>query len=53
MVGADPYKTVQLREDSRFSGTKNKTKVLKSFGRYDELLAEDPDFIEKLKAEAG
>ncbi len=53
VVGADPYKTVQLREDSRIPGTKKKkTNVLKSFGRYDELLAEDPDFLEKLKAEA-
>lgn len=53
VVGADPYKTVQLREDIRIPGTqKKKTEVIKTFGKYDDLLAEDPDFLSKLKEEA-
>ncbi|MDI9470251.1 MAG: hypothetical protein QM296_08595 [Bacillota bacterium] len=53
VVGADPYKTVQLREDFRIPGTKKKrTKVIRTYGKYDELLANDPDFLEKLRAEA-
>ncbi len=51
--GQGKYKIVQLKEDLRLPGTdKRTTKVLHNYGKYDELFAEDPDFMQKLRAAA-
>ena len=51
--GIEKYRVVQFREDVRIPGTsKKKTNIIRTVGKYADLLAEDPDFLEKLKAEA-
>jgi transposase len=50
--GKGASKVVQIKEDTRIPGTsKKKSKVLKTLGKYSDMLAEDPDFLQKLKAE--
>ena len=51
--GIEKYRVVQFREDIRIPGTnKKKTRIIKTVGKYADLLAEDPDFLAKLKEEA-
>ncbi|MBI9094126.1 MAG: IS1634 family transposase [Sphaerochaeta sp.] len=51
--GIEKYRVVQFREDIRIPGTgKKKTNIIRTVGKYSDLLAEDPDFMVKLKAEA-
>lgn len=51
--GQGKYKIVQLKEDVRLPGTDKKTtKVLHNYGKYNNLFAEDPDFMQKLRADA-
>lgn len=53
ITGSGKARVIQFREDSRIPGTnKKKTKVIKTIGNYERMLAEDPDVITKLKAEA-
>jgi transposase len=50
--GKGQSRVVQIKEDTRIPGTsRKKSKVLKTLGKYSEMLAEDPDFLSKLKAE--
>lgn len=50
--GKGASKVVQIKEDTRIPGTtRKKSKVLKTLGKYSDMLAEDPDFLTKLKAE--
>src|SRR5690606_11056974 len=43
-------RVIQFRKDQRIPGTKRKiTRVIKTLGNYERMLAEDPDIIEKLK----
>jgi len=52
--GAGKAKVIQFREEKRIPGTdKKKTKVIQTLGNYERMLAEDPDIISKLKAEAA
>lgn len=55
-VGISGYgkaRVIQFREDTRIPGTKKKkSKVIRTIGNYERMLAEDPDIIAKLKAEA-
>lgn len=54
ITGAGKAKVVQFREDTRIPGTnKKKTNVIKTIGNYEKMLAENPDIIAKLKAEAA
>lgn len=51
--GIEKYRVVQFREDIRIPGTnKKKTNIIRTVGKYADLLAEDPDFMAKLKQEA-
>ena len=51
--GIEKYRVVQFREDIRIPGTnKKKAKIIRTVGKYADLLAEDPDFYGKLKEEA-
>jgi Transposase len=51
--GIEKYRVVQLREDVRIPGTnRKKAIVIKTYGKYADLLAEDPDFLRKLKERA-
>lgn len=51
--GAGKAKVIQFRVDTRIPGTKKKrTKVVKTLGNYERMIAEDPNIIEKLRAEA-
>lgn len=51
--GAGKYRVIQFREDTRIPGTnKRKAHVVKTIGNYEKLLADNPDIIEELKAEA-
>ncbi len=53
ITGAGKARVIQFREDTRIPGTtKKKTKVIKTIGNYERLLAEDPNIVEKLRAEA-
>lgn len=53
ITGSGKAKVVQFREDKRIPGTNRKsTKVIKTLGNYERMLAEDPDIINKLKAQA-
>lgn len=53
ITGSGKARVIQFREDTRIPGTnKKKTKVIKTIGNYERMLAEDPDIIAKLKAEA-
>jgi len=50
--GIEKYRVVQFREDIRIPGTsKKKANIIRTVGKYADLLAEDPDFLAKLKAE--
>lgn len=55
-VGVSGYgkaRVIQFKEDTHVPGTKSKkTRVVKTIGNYEKMLAEDPDIIAKLKAEA-
>ncbi|MDY0290426.1 MAG: IS1634 family transposase [Sphaerochaeta sp.] len=51
--GIEKYRVVQFREDIRIPGTnKKKTNIIRTVGKYADLLAQDPDFMQKLKEEA-
>ena len=51
--GSGKAKVIQFREDKRIPGTNKKTtKVIKTLGNYERMVAEDPDIIAKLKAQA-
>ena len=53
ITGAGKSRVIQFRKDRRIPGTKRKvTRVIKTLGNYERMLAEDPDIIEKLKEEA-
>lgn len=53
VTGSGKAKVIQFREDKRIPGTKKKkTKVIKTIGNYERMLAEDPNIIEKLKDQA-
>lgn len=53
ITGSGKARVIQFREDTHIPGThKKKTRVVKTIGNYERMLAEDPDIIEKLKAEA-
>jgi transposase len=54
ITGSGKARVIQFREDTRIPGTtKKKTHVVKTIGNYERMLAEDPDIIVKLKAEAA
>lgn len=54
VTGSGKAKVIQFREDTRIPGTnKKKTRVVKTLGNYERMLAEDPDIIAKLKREAA
>ena len=54
ITGLGKARVVQFREDTRIPGTKKKkTRVVKTIGNYERMLAEDPNIITKLKAEAA
>lgn len=54
ITGSGKAKVIQFREDTRIPGTtKKKTHVVKTIGNYEQMLAEDPDIIAKLKSEAA
>ncbi len=53
ITGRGKARVVQFRHDYRIPGTNKKTtKVIKTIGNYEKLLAQDPDIISKLKDEA-
>jgi transposase len=50
--GKGASKVVQIKEDTRIPGTsRKKSKVLQTLGKYSDMLADDPEFLIKLKAE--
>ncbi|TCP92117.1 IS1634 family transposase [Serpentinicella alkaliphila] len=54
ITGSGKARVIQFREDTRIPGTnRKKTHVVKTIGNYERMLAEDPDIIAKLKAEAA
>ncbi|MDP3486665.1 MAG: IS1634 family transposase [Bacillota bacterium] len=54
VTGSGKARVIQFREETRIPGTKKKkTRVVKTLGNYERMLAEDPDIIEKLKKEAA
>jgi len=54
ITGSGKARVIQIRKDTRIPGTtKKKTHVVKTIGNYERMLAEDPDVIAKLKAEAA
>ena len=53
ITGSGKYRVIQFREDKRIPGTKKKkAHVIKTIGNYEQMLAEDPEIIVKLKEEA-
>ena len=51
--GKGSHRIVQLRDDRRVPGTdKRKAIIVKNYGNYEKLLAENPHIIEELKEEA-
>lgn len=53
ITGTGKSRVIQFREDTRIpKTTKKKTHVIKTLGNYERMLAEDPDIIAKLKAQA-
>lgn len=53
ITGSGKARVIQFREDTHIPGTKKKkSHVLKTIGNYERMLAEDPEIIAKLKAEA-
>ncbi len=54
ITGSGKARVIQFREDTRIPGTtKKKTHVVKTIGNYERMLAENPNIIAKLKAEAA
>jgi transposase len=54
VTGSGKARVIQFREDTRIPGTtKKKTKVVKTLGNYERMLAADPDILQKLKQEAA
>ena len=54
ITGSGKARVIQFREDTRIPGTtKKKTRVVKTLGNYERMVAEDPDIIAKLKAEVA
>ena len=52
ITGLGKARVIQFREDKRIPGTNKKAvKVIKTIGNYEKMIAEDPNIIEKLKAE--
>ena len=52
ITGSGKYRVIQFREDKRIPGTKKKkAHVIKTIGNYEQMLAEDPEIIAKLKEE--
>ena len=52
--GYGKARVIQFREEKRIPGTdKKKTKVIRTLGNYERMLAQDPDIISKLKIEAA
>lgn len=50
--GPKGYEVVTIREDTHIPGTKKKkTRIVRKVGKLADLLSEDPNFMEKLKAE--
>ena len=50
--GPKGYEVVTVREDTHIPGTKKKrTTIIRKVGKLSDLLVEDPDFMEKLKAQ--
>lgn len=50
--GRGKARVVQVKHDTRIPGTKKKSsKVLQTLGNYEAMLAEDPDFLAKLRQE--
>jgi len=54
ITGSGKARVIQFREDIRIPGTtKKKTRVVKTLGNYQRMLAEDPNIMQKLKHEAA
>jgi len=53
LSGKGKYRVIQLRDDKRIPGTdKRKAIVVKNYGNYEKLLAENPNILSELKEEA-
>lgn len=53
ITGSGKYRVIQFREDKRIPGTdQKKINVIETIGNYEQMLAQDPDVIVKLKEEA-
>lgn len=51
--GQGKYRVIQFREDTRIPGTKKrKAHVVKTLGNYEKLLAQNPNILEELRAQA-
>ena len=51
--GQGKYRVIQFREDTRIPGTKKrKAHVVKTIGNYEKLLAQNPNILEELRAQA-
>lgn len=54
VTGAGKNRVIQFKEDTRIPGTKKKKiRVIKTIGNYERMLAENPDILDKLRAEAA
>lgn len=51
IVGPKGKESVSVREDYYIGAHKKKTKIVKTYGPLKKLLAENPDFVEELRAE--
>ncbi|WFF73740.1 hypothetical protein [Proteiniclasticum sp. QWL-01] len=53
ITGSGKYRVIQFREEKRIPGSnQKKINVIETLGNYEEMLAQDPDVIIKLKVEA-
>jgi len=53
VTGKGKSRVIQFRHDKRIPGSnKKKIEVIETLGNYEKMVAEDPNIIEKLKAEA-
>ncbi len=53
ITGSGKYRVIQFREDKRIPGTdQKKINVIETIGNYEQMLAQDPNVIVKLKEEA-
>lgn len=51
--GAGKYRIIQFVEQQRIPGsTKKKTTIVRTIGNYEKLVAENPNILEELRAEA-